>query len=40
VINWIGTAPAVIYVAGCYGLFSLEELLALVGTPPRKSLLP
>ena len=36
----LGTAPAVIYVAGCYGVFSLEELLALLGTPPRESLLP
>ena len=36
----LGTAPAVIYVAGCYGIFSLEELLALLGTPPRESLLP
>ena len=36
----LGSAPAVIYVAGCYGVFSLEELLALVGTPPRESLLP
>src|SRR5512135_683348 len=36
----LGTAPAVIYVAGCYGVFSLEELLRLLGTPPRESLLP
>ena len=36
----LGTAPAVIYVAGCYGVFSLEELLALLGTPARESLLP
>src|SRR5579864_8357895 len=36
----LGPAPAVIYVAGCYGVFSLEEVLALVGTPPRESLLP
>ncbi len=26
----LGTAPTVIYVAGCYGVFSLEELLALL----------
>ncbi len=36
----LGTAPAVIYVAGCYGVFSLEELLHLLGTAPRESLLP
>ena len=36
----LGTAPAVIYVARCYGVFSLEDLLSLLGTPPRESLLP
>jgi hypothetical protein len=36
----LGTAPAVIYVAGCYGVFALEELLRLLGTAPRESLLP
>ncbi len=36
----LGTAPAVIYVAGCYGIFALEELLSLLGTAPRESLLP
>lgn len=36
----LGTAPAVIYLAGCYSVFSLEELLTLAGTPPRESLLP
>jgi hypothetical protein len=36
----LGTAPAVIYIAGCYGVFSLEELLRLLGTAPRESLLP
>lgn len=36
----LGSAPAVIYLAGCYGVFSLEELLALLGTPARESLLP
>jgi hypothetical protein len=36
----LGTAPAVIYLAGCYGVFSLEELLSLLGTPARESLLP
>jgi hypothetical protein len=36
----LGTAPAVLYVAGCYGVFSLEELLDVLGTAPRESLLP
>src|SRR5881392_838748 len=36
----LGPAPAVLYVAGWYGVFSLEELLALLGTPARESLLP
>ncbi len=36
----LGTAPAVIYVAGCYGVFSLEELLCLLGTPVHETLLP
>ncbi len=36
----LGNAPAVIYLAGCYGVFSLEELLDVLGTPPRESLLP
>ena len=36
----LGTALAVIYVAGCYGVFSLEDLLCLLGTPSRESLLP
>jgi hypothetical protein len=36
----LGTAPAVIYLAGCYGVFALEELLALLGSPARESLLP
>jgi len=36
----LGTAPAVIYVAGCYGVFALEEFLRLLGTAPRESLLP
>src|SRR5213595_1567669 len=36
----LGTAPAVIYLAGCYGVFALEELLSLLGTPARESLLP
>ena len=36
----LGNAPAVIYLAGCYGVFALEELLRLLGTPARESLLP
>ena len=36
----LGNAPAVIYLAGCYGVFALEELLSLLGTPARESLLP
>jgi hypothetical protein len=36
----LGTAPAVIYIAGRYGVFALEELLRLLGTAPRESLLP
>ena len=36
----LGTAPAVIYLAGCYGIFALEELLGLLGSPARESLLP
>src|SRR5438874_5884535 len=36
----LGRAPAVLYVAGCYGVFALEELLSLLGSPARESLLP
>jgi hypothetical protein len=36
----LGSAPAVLYVAGCYGVFSLEELLDVLGAAPRESLLP
>jgi len=36
----LGNAPTVIYVAGCDGVFALEDLLSLLGTPPRESLLP
>ena len=36
----LGTAPAVLYVAGSYGIFSLEEVLDVLGTAPRESLLP
>jgi hypothetical protein len=36
----LGNAPAVIYLSGCYGVFALEELLSLLGSPARESLLP
>jgi hypothetical protein len=36
----LGSAPAVLYVAGCYGVFSLEEVLNILGAAPRESLLP
>src|SRR6266851_3426675 len=36
----LGNAPAVISLAGCYGVFALEELLSLLGSPARESLLP
>ena|SRR2546427_6507534 len=40
VLPQLGNAPAVIYIAGCYGVFALEELLSLLGSAPRESLLP
>jgi len=36
----LGSAPAVLSVTGCYSVFSLEELLDVLGTAPRESLLP
>jgi len=36
----LGVAPLVVYLDGCYGVFAVEELLALLGTPVRTSLLP
>jgi hypothetical protein len=36
----LGSAPAVLYVAGCYGVFALEELLDVLGSPAKESLLP
>src|SRR5947209_7065489 len=36
----LGSAPAVIYLAGCYGVVSLEEVLNVLGAAPRESLLP
>jgi len=36
----LGAAPVVVYVAGCYGVLSVEALLAALGRPVRESLLP
>jgi hypothetical protein len=36
----LGPAPVVVYVAGCYGVLALEEVLEAVGAPVRESLLP
>ncbi|MFL5703603.1 MAG: hypothetical protein ACJ8AG_12365 [Ktedonobacteraceae bacterium] len=36
----LGSSPAVLYVAGCYGVFSMEEVLDVLGAAPRESLLP
>jgi hypothetical protein len=36
----LGAAPVVVYVAGCYAVLSVEELLAALGRPVRESLLP
>ena len=36
----LGAAPAVIYVAGCYAVLPLEDLLTVLGAPVRESLLP
>lgn len=36
----LGPAPAVIYLDGCYAVLPLEELLTILGTPARDSLLP
>src|SRR3989442_2210597 len=36
----LGSAPAVLYVAGCYGVLSLEELLEVLGSSPPERLLP
>jgi hypothetical protein len=35
-----GAAPVVIYIAGCYAVLALEELVAALGAPVRESLLP
>ncbi len=36
----IGAAPVVLYGGDCYGVFALEDLLALLGARVRESLLP
>ncbi len=36
----LGAAPVVVYVAGCYAVLAVEELLAAVGRPVHESLLP
>lgn len=36
----LGAAPVVVYLDGCYGVFALEEVLALLGAPVRQSLRP
>jgi hypothetical protein len=36
----LGAAPLVVYVAGCYAVLSVEELLAALGRPVQESLLP
>jgi hypothetical protein len=36
----LGAAPVVIYVAGCYAVLAVEELLAALGRPVQESLLP
>jgi len=36
----LGPAPVVLYLGGSYGVFPLEEVLALAGLPVRASLLP
>ncbi len=36
----LGAAPVVLYLAGCYAVLPVEELLAVLGRPARESLLP
>ena len=36
----LGAAPVVLYLAGYYGVFALEEVLALLGAPVQDSLRP
>jgi hypothetical protein len=36
----LGAAPVVVYVAGCYAVLAVEEVLAALGRPVQESLLP
>ena len=36
----LGAAPAVLYVAGCFAVLALEDLLGALGLPVRDSLRP
>jgi hypothetical protein len=36
----LGAAPVVVYVAGCYAVLAVEDLLAALGRPVQESLLP
>ena len=36
----LGAAPVVVYVAGCYAVLAIEELVAALGRPVKESLLP
>jgi len=36
----LGAAPAVLYVAGCFAVLALEDLLGVLGLPVRESLRP
>jgi len=36
----LGAAPVVVYLAGCYAVLAVEELLAALGRPVQESLLP
>ncbi len=36
----LGASPAVIYIAGCYAVLPLEDLLGVLGAPVRESLRP
>jgi hypothetical protein len=36
----LGAAPVVVYVADCYAVLAVEELLAALGRPVQQSLLP
>lgn len=36
----LGAAPVVVYVAGCYAVLAVEELVAALGRPVKESLLP